>query len=70
MTSARLGPGHVAELLALDARVDHLGDRARDGDTGRQQDVVGREVDREEQDGGEKIGAQSGEYVLHRLALC
>ena len=58
MTSAEARPGHVAERLPLDAGLDHLGDRAGDRHRRRQDHVVGGEIDHQEDDGGEEVGAE------------
>src|SRR5947208_945188 len=64
---------HVVHCEGRDLRVaqgdSHPGDGACAAETGRQQDVVGGEVNGNEDDGGEKLGGQAGDYVLHRLAL-
>src|SRR5262249_49644224 len=66
---AEARPGHVAQRLTLDARPYHLADGAEDGDWRREDDVVGGKIDDEEDDGGEKVGAEPAEYVFHRRFL-
>ena len=51
-------PGHEAERLALDPRVDDLADRAGDRDRRRQHHVLGGEVDDQKDDGGQEIGGE------------
>jgi hypothetical protein len=63
------GIGHEAKRLALDAGMDDLDHRARDRHARRQHDIAGDQVQREEHDGGEEVGAEPDEYVLHGCAL-
>jgi len=62
---AETRPGHVAERLALDARPDHLGDGTRNRHGGGQDDIVGRKINHQEDDGGEEVGAEAAKYVFH-----
>ncbi|MGY3408627.1 hypothetical protein ACVWZV_004740 [Bradyrhizobium sp. GM5.1] len=52
--------GHVIELLPLDARVDHLRDRSGNRHRRCQDDVVGDDVDDQEDDGREEVGGEGG----------
>ena len=60
------GIGHEAQLMSLDADIDHLRDRAGNRHRRRQDDVVGEEIDDQEDDCREEVGGEAGEYVLHR----
>ncbi len=61
------GIGHEAERLPLDPRIHHLRHRARDRHRRCQHHIAGGQIEHQEHDRREEIGAQSDEYLPHRF---